>query len=58
MITLSKNRKVLYGAVLTAFGVIMTTTLDNAIGMVFIGAGAIYFIFGMQDMKKEKDTKK
>ena len=55
---LIKNRKLLYGIILSAFGIIMIANLDNPIGVVIIGIGALYFIFGIRDYKKQKDTQK
>jgi hypothetical protein len=55
---LLKNRKLLYGIILSAFGVIMIANLNNPIGVVILGIGALYLIFGMRDFKKQKDAEK
>ena len=54
---LVKNRKLLYGIILTSFGVIMIANLSNPLGVVLIGIGAFYFIFGMRDYKKNQENK-
>jgi len=51
-----KNRKIYYGIILIALGIVYNTTMENVsgtIGTVFIGIGALFFISGMADMKKE-----
>jgi hypothetical protein len=55
---LVKNRKLLYGIILIAFGAIMIANLSNPLGIVIIGIGAIYFIYGMCDFKKNEGAEK
>lgn len=52
------NRKLYYGVILAAFGTIMIANLSNSIGVIFVAIGGLYFIYGMRDLKKDRDGKK
>jgi len=50
----AKNPKLWYGIMLMGVGIAMNAITSLAIGTVLLGLGALFFISGMNQMKKNK----
>ena len=50
----AKYPKLWYGIMLMGMGIAMNATTSLAIGTVLLGIGALFFISGMNQMKKNK----
>jgi len=56
-----KNEKLYISVILCFLGIILTTIMtgiSNIVGIIFIAIGGIYFILGIREMKKYKESKK
>ena len=53
------RRALFLGMILTALGIVLTTTMGEAtgaLGVVFIAVGGLFFIIGMQQKKKADEA--
>lgn len=51
------KRKLYFGIILIALGVVMNTSLNTSLGTVMLAIGGLFFIIGMRDKRREDEKK-
>lgn len=49
------RRRIYFSILIVALGIILSTTPDNSIGVVFIAIGGLFLISGMNEKRKETE---
>ena len=53
-----KNRKLYFGIMLMGMGISFNITISIIFGTIFMGLGALFFISGMRELRKENEKNK